>query len=416
MTELSDQVETATATDGDSATPPETATRDVTVAPDTDAPVDVRGAIYIPARAFNFYQMWRDYDHEIIDRDLGYAEQVNLNAIRTWGSYELWQEDPEGFFESFEDFVSTADDHDIRVLIGLFEGIGNQPTRQNLEDENLMTATGVASPSNQVLNNRDRWEDTREFTRQFMDRYADDDRLLAIEVMNEPGWNSRRVTFSREMYRTMWEMRGSVPLTIGSTSMAKNAKYADWNLDLFQFHYNFPTSQAEFRDALRQVVTLDENMDEPVMLTEWQRVRSGAGFHTAPPREQRTPDYASMAPIITEMGVGNFFWSLMIQPAYFSSQREVGILNGLFHEDGAVWSLEDARAIKAMSGEDSVEELEERQLWPQWTEPIKQEVYGESVGTETPDETETEAENATEDETLGNESQSESEPTESPEP
>ncbi|MDS0298588.1 cellulase family glycosylhydrolase [Halogeometricum sp. S1BR25-6] len=415
MTELSDEVETATAA-GESGTPPETATRDVTVAPDTDAPVDVRGAIYIPARAFNFYQMWRDYDSEIADRDLGYAEQVNLNAIRTWGSYEFWKEEPEAFFEAFEDFVSTADDHGIRVLIGLFEGIGNQPTRQNLEDENLMTATGVASPSNQVLNNRDRWENTREFTRQFMERYADDDRLLAIEVMNEPGWNSRRVTFSKAMYETMWEMRGSVPLTIGATSMAKNAKYADWNLDLFQFHYNFPTSQEEFRDALRQVVTLDDNMDEPVMLTEWQRVRSGAGFHTAPPREQRTPDYASMAPIITEMGVGNFFWSLMVQPAYFSSQREVGILNGLFHEDGAVWSLEDARAIKAMSGEDSVEDLEERERWPQWTEPIKQEVYGESVATETPDETETEAESGTENGTLGNESESESEATESPEP
>lgn len=343
---------------------------------DGDAPVSVRGAIYIPSRAFNFYQMWARYDPGVTERDLGYAAEVNLNAIRTWGSFEFWQEDPGAFESAFEHFLQAADDRDIKVLIGLFEGIGDQPTEENRTDRGLMTATGVASPSDEILNNRDRWSETREFTRWFMERYADDDRLLAIEVMNEPGWAGRRVKFSKAMYETMLEMRGSVPLTVGSTSMSKNSTYADWNLDLFQFHYNFPTSESVFRDALRQVKTLDDRLDQPVMLTEWQRIRSGEGFHTPPPREERTPDYATMAPVITEMAMGNFFWSLMLQPAYFSSQRKVGILNGLFHEDGAVWSRDDAEAIKAMSGEGEFDG-EERREWPEWAKPIKEEVYGE---------------------------------------
>ena len=343
---------------------------------DANAPVSVRGAIYLPARAFNFYQMWRDYDPAVASRDLGYAVRVNLNAIRTWVSYEFWREDAGAFETAFEDFLDSADENGLKVLIGLFEGIGKEPTEENLTDEGLMTATGVSSPSNEVLSDRDRWEETREFVRWFMDRYAADERLLAIEVMNEPGWRDVRVEFSKAMYETMLENRGPVPLTVGSTSMAKNSGYADWGLDLFQCHYNFPTSEEQFRDALRQVMTLDDHLDEPVMLTEWQRIRSGAGFHNPPPREQRTPGYATMAPTITELGTSNFFWSLMIQPAYFSSQREVGILNGLFHEDGAVWNLEDARAIKAMSGDPSYEG-EERSEWPEWAQPIQEEVYGE---------------------------------------
>lgn len=343
---------------------------------DSDAPVSVRGAIYIPARAFNFYQMWRDYDPSVTSRDLGYATRVNLNAIRTWASYEFWLEDADAFETAFEDFLDSADENGLKVLFGLFEGIGKEPTEENLTDEGLMTATGVASPGAEVLRDRDRWERAREFVSWFMDRYADDDRLLAIEVMNEPGWVTRRVEFSKSMYETMLEMRGSVPLTVGSTSMSKNSTYADWGLDLFQCHYNFPTSESIFRDALRQIMTLDDHLDQPVMLTEWQRIRSGAGFHTAPPREQRTPGYSTMAPVITEMGTGNFFWSLMLQPAYFSSQRERGVLNGLFHEDGAVWSLDDARAIKGMSG-DPTYEGEARSEWPEWAMPIKEEVYGE---------------------------------------
>lgn len=369
---------TTTATDAASETPTNTpeSKEDSPLELDSEAPVDVRGAIYIPARAFNFYQMWRDYDSAVTDRDLGYATRLNLNAIRTWGSYEYWREDEAAFESAFEDFLQTSAEHGIKPLVGLFEGIGEQPTRENLTNEDLMTATGVASPSNEILRSKQRWEETREFVRWFMDRYADDDRLLAIEVINEPGWKGRRVEFARSMYETMKEMRGNVPLTVGSTSMSKNSTYADWELDLFQFHYNFPPGQPTFRQAVQRVNALNEALTQPVMLTEWQRVRTEPGFHTTQPRDQRTPNYASMAPIITDLGMSNFFWSLMLQPAYFSSQRQMGVLNGVFHEDGAVWSLEDARSLKAMSGDPSFDG-EERREWPEWAKPIKKEVYGE---------------------------------------
>jgi len=35
----------------------------------------------------------------------------------------------------------------------------------------------------------------------------------------------------------------------------------------------------------------------------------------------------------------------MLKPAYLVPQRNIGTINGLFHEDGAVYSLEDARAV-----------------------------------------------------------------------
>jgi hypothetical protein len=42
------------------------------------------------------------------------------------------------------------------------------------------------------------------------------------------------------------------------------------------------------------------------------------------------------------------------------------VLNGIFHEDGAVWSLEDARAIAGNPAYAGVE----RKEWPDWLKII----------------------------------------------
>jgi len=328
-------------------------------------PLDVRGALYLPARAFNHYQMWANYDREVIERDLGYAARLNLNAVRSWLSFEHWREDPEAHARKLEHFLSAAADRDIRILIGFFDSVGESPTEKRLHDTDIRTATAVRSPPDKISANPKNWDVAREFVRWLMERHRDDDRLLGIEANNEPGWSEISRKFTRGMMKTMREERGSVPLTVGSTSVANDTFYREWGSEIQQFHYNFPRNQRTFRDALRQVNVIADRMEDPFWLTEWQRVRQSRGFHSAPPPDQRVPNYSSMAPIIHAAGVGNFFWSLMLKPAHVKSQRQHGILNGVFHEDGAVWSLDDARALKAMSGDSSFEG-EERQEWPEW--------------------------------------------------
>ena len=52
----------------------------------------------------------------------------------------------------------------------------------------------------------------------------------------------------------------------------------------------------------------------------------------------------------------------MLKPAYLQKQRKRGRMNGVFHEDGAVFSVEDARAVAA----DLTLELLERRESPAW--------------------------------------------------
>ena len=333
--------------------------------------VDVRGAIYLPAKAFNFYQQWANYDRKVIERDLGYATKVNLNAIRTWSSFELWHEDPQKLEKRLDHFLSAAEERGQKVLMGLFDFAGAEPTKKRLHNTNPQTATGVRSPSSKVMRRKSRWGEPREYVKWFMERYRDDDRLLAIEAMNEPGWRGYVMNFAKSMFRTMKQMKGSVPLTVGSTSMANNADYLDWGCDALQFHYNFAENREVYREMLRSNRNVADELDVPVYLSEWQRIRAATGFNSEPPEHQKVPNYASVAPLIHRAGFGNFFWSLMLQPAFVPAQRKFGILNGLFHEDGAVWSLRDAKAIMAMSGEVDVSGLQERQQWPKWASGVK---------------------------------------------
>ncbi|WP_199174696.1 glycoside hydrolase 5 family protein [Halegenticoccus soli] len=353
---------------------------------DSGAPVDVRGAVYIPARAYNRYQMWHDYDPAVVERDLGYAARLDLNALRTWLSYEFWLQDPEAHLDALEHFLDTADRYGIRILLGLFDGVGREPTYENLIDDDPLTAVQTHSPSTRTVRNEELWDEPRRYVERFMDRYRDDDRLLAIELTNEPGWSRAEVRFSREMAGALADRRGDVPLTVGSTSLANNAEYLGWGMDIVQFHYNFPRTRGIYRRVLRQANHVAAELGKPVWLSEWQRARepesgalgvpvleaTGSDTHDA----RRTPDYASLAPLVRDAGVGNFFWSLMLKPAFTLAVRKRGVINGLFHEDGAVWSLDDARAIKSMSGDPTFEGLQRRE-YPEWAEVIKERATNE---------------------------------------
>jgi hypothetical protein len=343
---------------------------DLNLPPDTDAPVDVRGAIYIPTRAFNRYQMWRDYDPAIIERDMGYAASVDLNAIRTWLSYEYWLQNPQRHEEAVDHFLTTAERNGIRVLLGLFDSVGREPTFENLMNDDPLTAVQAFSPSTRTMANDDLWDNPRDFIVWFMEKYRNDERLLAIELTNEPGWNNKDLQFFKELSKTFTLYRGEIPLTVGSTSLVNNVDYLDWGMDILQFHYNFARTPSLYERVLRQANHVSSKLDTPVWLSEWQRIRPGQKFFADVAEQFEVPNYASLAPTIRESGVGNFFWSLMVKPAFSLYMREKGVLNGLFHEDGAVWSLADARSIKSMSGDPEYEGTE-RKEYPDWAKIIK---------------------------------------------
>ena len=316
-----------------------------------DPPASIRGAIYVPYDAYNAPQLWKNFDPAVTRRDLGYAKEIHLNALRMWASYEYWKMDPVKFQSGFDQLLGIAHGDGIRILISLFENDGVPPTPENMWSTDPAQAYAIQSPGKDIASpdHREQWEGPRKFVQWFMKRYGNDDRVLAIEVMNEPGIGkgTGTVPFAQSMFSTAKSMQGTVPLTVGSAKFPVAEQFIPLGLDVIEFHENFPASPEALDTLIQTGLALSKQTGVPAWLTEWQRVRTGgSGFGKDPVLDsERYTDYASLAPTVYAKPVGSFFWSLMVKRAYLRGQRKFGTLNGLFWPDGAVVSLKDARAI-----------------------------------------------------------------------
>ncbi len=322
----------------------------------------IRGAVYFPSRAYNPYQTWRDLNPDEIARDFGYAQDAGLNALRMFVSYEFWLEQPDTFFERFEKVISLSAEYGIRIMPVLFEDCGADNTPENRVNRDPHTAVCVCSPCRAVQKDPARWVEVHAFVDAFMRGYGSDTRLLAIECMNEPHWESGNVPFARHIVKLARSYQGTVPLTIGCITLWHTLYFGD-DLDIYQYHHNFPCSTEDLRRVIKDASTVQELTGKPCWLTEWQRVReAGPGWDTAViPQEYTVPALATLAPTVYQNASGSFFWSLMVKPAYLMAQRPNGTYNGLFHEDGSVYSLEDYQAI---AGKDKVRTV--KASMPDW--------------------------------------------------
>ncbi len=326
--------------------------------------------MYLPQKDWNAYQMWADYRNHLVERDLGYAADLGLNSLRVFASYEYWREEGPTFFAHVEHFLTACEARGIRPLVVLFEAPPKSPpTEENLHATDPRNAFGVHSPSrSEVLQPRN-WKGYARspihFARRWAQEYAEDDRLLATEIMNEPGKVQPRRDFVLDALRAVRQQTPDALLTMG-TKDVRFAKFYDDSdaldglrgLDAYQFHMNLPKNPtaarryAETQRALADEIggtgdTGDTESRKPLWCTEWQRTLEE-------PPSRFAPNLASLAPTMNDLREegtidGDFFWSLMLRPAYLRNPRQKGRVNGLFHADGAVYSNLDAEAVAGRS-------------------------------------------------------------------
>ena len=74
------------------------------------------GANFLPSTAINELEMWQGdtFDPETIDRELGWAEGIGMNTMRVFLHNLLWEQDPKGFTQRIDTFLTIAARHHIR--------------------------------------------------------------------------------------------------------------------------------------------------------------------------------------------------------------------------------------------------------------------------------------------------------------
>lgn len=223
----------------------------------------IKGANYLSRD--NPWRVLKRFDPDKVDKELGLAEELGINTIRTpinyifsigrervfddSGQYTGSPKDAEidkDYFKSFDNFLSVADGHEIKVMPILFD--------QAYWD----------------LYNPELFNVSKEYLEQWLPEFADDERIIGWDVKNEPdiydffpaGTDLCLKDFLEEITDFIEDMDKNHPKTFG-WGKAKNSKY-DQGADFTSFHhYGWP------RELDGEIKEAKKNSSKPLVLSEF---------------------------------------------------------------------------------------------------------------------------------------------------
>ena len=318
---------------------------------------NVRGFNYTPASARGYAAEWQDYNHAEADRDMGYAQKLNLNMARVFLSYSAWLADKAAFKSHIRDFVRTANAHGIGtmfVLVDLPQGM-----MKDLFEES-------AKPQ------------LRAWARDIVDAAGKEPGLAMWDATNEPDLvripafmpntnQPQRIAVARFMAGVLHELDHRTPVTIGCLYLDCTQQTADV-VDVLSYH-DYSMTRAQMAANITRAKDLAASVKKPIMTTEMGCTGRANPYDVAIEEHNKAH-------------MGWIIWELMIAHNW-------GPIHGVFYPDGTVRDPAIAAAIMGIfrnRGHDVVLEeadreglmsgaLEDAQKWlhnpsPDWFEGL----------------------------------------------
>ncbi len=298
----------------------------------------MRGANYVPSYAKNDVAIWLDYDATVIDRELGYAEQLKLNTIRIFLNQAVYEQDPQQFLDRFESFLVLCDKHKIRAMPVLFDSCFD-PQIVDLKD--YRDKTWMPSPGFSRLGAKDR-PAMEDYIEAVVGTHKGDRRIVLWDVMNEPestaywadldhGGRDTIGQFVRWALGRVKEEEPLQPLTVGWAGAGANILTIDL-VDVICIHFYCPAE--DLNRAIQECQHWGQMHGKQVILNEF------AG-------QPQQPLERALA-IVDSRRMGWVFWELMIGKSQFSQGSAP--YQGHIYPDGTCRSVREVAAILHPAG------------------------------------------------------------------
>lgn len=150
----------------------------------------VQGAVFVPTNVVNQIQQWNEYDHEINDRELGYAQMYGINFVRIFVHNLLWENDSARLLANLEDFLQLADKHGIKVELAFFDDCWNDNPVMGPQLAPLYGAHNsrwVEGPGDAVKSNYAANKDAlKAYVQGIVNAHKNDSRIAFWNIYNEP--------------------------------------------------------------------------------------------------------------------------------------------------------------------------------------------------------------------------------------
>lgn len=328
------------------------------------------GCNFLPSSAINQLEMWQPemFDPATIDRELGWAESIGFNTVRVFLHDLPWKQDREKFFANVDKFLELAERYKIRPLIVIFDGVWDpdpQIGQQNRPRVGVHNSGWVQSPGRVILADNAKQDALEPYVTDVVSRYANDRRVLAWDLFNEPdNLNSSSygplelknkddvaARLVRRSFAWARAAKASQPLTVGlwtggrwdkPESLSQVQRAAAELSDVISFHnYDKPESML---NRIRQLRTFER----PLICTEFMARGNGSTFE-------------AILPLLKKEHVAAYCWGLVdgkSQTKYPWSTWQMPILgepspwhHDIFHTDGKPYREAEVKFIRELTGQ-----------------------------------------------------------------
>eukprot|EP00947_MAST-08B_sp_MAST-8B-sp1_P003672 g3672.t1 len=314
----------------------------------------VRGVNYVPSYSSNPIETWMDYDEATIERELGYAHALGLNAIRVFLHMFPWAADRQAFLSKVEHLVAASSKRGLQPLLVLldddFYDVANVTTVAEMaafvsEPANYrggvrwmanpgMLVLGAGAPGN--------WPLVHEYLADVVGAHAGDRRLLGWDVMNEPsrhaGWAGGLTRFVAAAVNATVKLAGGVPATVDQYAGVPANLASDLETALSYHSYWHYGKWQDCAGSVGDVQSFQEAngaaylkaaaaLDKPVLVSEFGQ----------------SDCYCPAATGFQAAGVGWIAWELI------TSHDQFGDFQGLVHANGTNRSQAEAACLARLA-------------------------------------------------------------------
>jgi hypothetical protein len=149
------------------------------------------GANYVPSDAINQLEMFQPetFNPALNDKELGLAESAGMNTARVFLQDQLWSSDPEGFRKRLDTFLTIAAKHHIRPMLVLFDSCWDPYPKlgpQHPPIPGVHNSGWVQSPGFKGISDPAYRPNLEAYVKGVVGAFANDDRILAWDLWNEP--------------------------------------------------------------------------------------------------------------------------------------------------------------------------------------------------------------------------------------
>ena len=280
----------------------------------------ITGCNYIPATAINQLEMWQSetFDIACIDKELGWAEDIGFNTVRVFLHHLLWEQDSVGFINRINQFLTAADNHNIKTMFVLFDAVWDPYPKLGKQPEpklNVHNSGWVQCPGADVLKNTNAYDALRDYVEGVVSAFKNDERVLLWDLFNEPD-NTNTASYKDDLYpmqkaelafillqKTFEWVRAINPQQPLTTAPWKD----DWSddsimsaLDNFMFSNSDIISfhSYENKNDLEKRIQCLQRYNRPMICSEYMARHLGSTFQ-------------NVLPLLKKYNVGALNWGLV---------------------------------------------------------------------------------------------------------